>query len=83
MACCVVLIGLVLIQKILKSCFFDSFGGCPEKRLIQQIPKSITFDKYKIQDKDTRICCTYCLYFFDLIEKWFTTMVFYGKILVI
>ena len=52
-----------------KSFYFDSFGGSPDKFLLNQLPKPITYDNYKIQDIDSKLCGSYCLYFFYLIER--------------
>ena len=52
-----------------KSYYFDSFGGTPEKFLSNQLPKPIIYHKYKIQDINSKLCGSYCLYFFYLIER--------------
>ena len=44
-----------------KSYYFDSFGGPPDKYLLNQLPKSITYHNYKIQDINSKICGSYCL----------------------
>ena len=51
-----------------KSYYFDSFGGTPDKFLINQLPKPILYHNYKIQDINSKLCGSYCLYFFYLIE---------------
>ena len=51
-----------------KSYYFDSFGGQPDKILLNQLPKPIKYHNYKIQDKNSKLCGSYCLYFFYLIE---------------
>ena len=51
------------ILKDNKSFYFDSFGGQPDKYLLIQLPKPITYHDYKIQDIISRICGSYCLYF--------------------
>ena len=51
-----------------KSFFFDSFGWAPDTYLINQLPQTITFNSYKIQDKNSRLCGSCCLYFFHLIK---------------
>ena len=51
-----------------KSFYFDSFGGQPDKFLPNKLSKLITFLSYKIEDINSRLCGTYCLYFFDRIE---------------
>ena len=52
-----------------KSFYFDSFGGHPDKFLLKQLPKPIIYHNYKIQDIDSKLCGSYCLYFFHLIER--------------
>ena len=60
-----------------KSFYFDSFGGQPDKFLLKQLPKPIIYHNYKIQDINSKLCGSYCLYFFYLIEK----MNYYDSIL--
>ena len=60
-----------------KSYYFDSFGGQPDKFLLNQLPTPIIYHKYKIQDINSNLCGSYCLYFFYLIEK----MKYYDAIL--
>ena len=57
------------IVKDKKSFYFDSFGGAPDKFLLNQLPKPILSHKYKIQDINSKLCGSYCLYFFYLIER--------------
>ena len=52
-----------------KSYYFDSFGGTPDKFLLNQLPKPIIYHNYKIQDFNSQLCGSYCLYFFYLIER--------------
>ena len=52
-----------------KSYYFDSFGGAPDKFLLNQLPKPIIYHNYKIQDINSYLCGSYCLYFFYLIER--------------
>ena len=52
-----------------KSCYFDSFGGTPDKFLLNQLPKPIKYHNFKIQDIISFLCCSYCLNFFYLIER--------------
>ena len=52
-----------------KSYYFDSFGGAPDKFLLNQLPKPIIYHNYKIQFINSRLCGSYCLYFFYLIER--------------
>ena len=47
-----------------KSSLFDSFGGALDKFLLNQLPKSITYHNYKIQDINSKLCGSYFLYFF-------------------
>ena len=57
------------IIKSNKSFYFDSFGGSPDKFLLNQLPKPITNHNYKIQDIDSQLCGSYCFYFFYSIER--------------
>ena len=57
------------IVKDNKSFYFDSFGGSPDKFLLKQLPKPIIYHNYKIQDINSQLCGSYCLYFFYLIER--------------
>ena len=52
-----------------KSFCFDSFGGAPDKFLFKQLPKQIIYHNYKIQDINSNLCDSCCLYFFYLIER--------------
>ena len=60
-----------------KSIYFDSFGGQPDKFLTNQLPKPIIYHNYKVQDINSRLCGSYCLYFFHLFER----MDYYNAIL--
>ena len=57
------------IRKNNKSYYFDSFGCQPDKFLLKQLPKPIIYHKNKIQDMNSKICGSYCLNFFILIER--------------
>ena len=57
------------IVKHNKSYYFDSFGGQPDKFLLKQLLKPIIYHNYKIQDMNSKLCGSYCLYFFYLIER--------------
>ena len=57
------------IVKDNKSFYFDSFGGQPDKFLLIQLPKPIIHHTYKIQDINSKLCGSYSLYFFYLIER--------------
>ena len=37
-----------------KSYYFDSFGGTPDKFLLNQLPKPIIYQNYKIQDINSK-----------------------------
>ena len=65
------------IVKDNKSYYFDSFGDQPDKFLLNQLPKPIIYHNYKIQDINSKLCGSYCLYFFYLIER----MNYYNAIL--
>ena len=60
-----------------KSYYFDSFGGQPDNFLLKQLPKPIIYHNYKIQNINSNLCGSYCLYFFYLIER----MNYYNAIL--
>ena len=45
------------------SYYFDSFGGQPDKFILNQLPKPIIYHNYKIQDINSKSCGSYCLYF--------------------
>ena len=51
-----------------KSYYFDSFGGAPDKFILNQLPKQITYHNYKIQDTNSKSCGSFCLYYFYLIN---------------
>ena len=57
------------IVKDNKSFYFDSFGGQPDKFLLKQLPKPKSYHNYKTQDINSRLCRSYCLHFFCLIER--------------
>ena len=46
-----------------KSYYFDSFGGQPDKFLLNHLPKPIIYHNYKIQDLNSKLCGSYCMYF--------------------
>ena len=48
--------------------YFDSFGGTPDKFLLKHLHKPIIYNTYKIQDITSKLCGSYCLYFFYLLE---------------
>ena len=52
-----------------KSYYFDSFSGHLDKCLLNQLPKPIIYHNYKIQDINSKLCGSFCLYFFFLIER--------------
>ena len=52
-----------------KSFYFDSFVGSPDKFILNQLPRPIIYHNYKIQDINPKLCGSYCLYFFYLIER--------------
>ena len=65
------------IMKDNKSYYFYSFGGTPDKFLLKQLPKQIIYHNYTIQNINSLLCGSYCLYFFYLIER----MKYYDTIL--
>ena len=64
------------ILKDKKSFYFDSLGGTPDKCLLNQLPEPLTYHNYKKQDINPKLCGSYCLYFFYLIEgmKYYDTI---------
>ena len=48
------------IVKDNKSYYFDSFGGQPDKFLLNQLPKPIIYHNYKIQDINSKLRGSYC-----------------------
>ena len=57
------------IVKDNKSYYFDSFGGQPDRFLLIQLQKPIIYHNYKIQDINSKLCDSYCLYFCYLAER--------------
>ena len=57
------------IIKDKKSYYFDSFGRTPDKFFLKQLPKPIIYHNYELQDTNSKLCGSYCLYFLDLIER--------------
>ena len=57
------------IVKDNKSYYFDLFGGQPDKFLLNQIPKPKTYHNYKDQHINSKLCGSYCSYFFYLFER--------------
>ena len=57
------------IVKDKKSYYFDSFGGQRDRFLLTQLTKPIIYHNYKIQDINSKLCGSYCLCFFYLIER--------------
>ena len=52
-----------------KSYYFDSFGGNPDKFLLKQLIKPIIYHNFKIQNINSQLCGSYCLYVFYVIER--------------
>ena len=52
-----------------ESFYFDSYGGAPDIFLLNQLPKPIIYHIYKIQHINSKLCVSFCLYFFYLIER--------------
>ena len=59
----------VFIVRANTSFYFDSFRGQPDKFLLKQLPKPIMYHNYKVQHINSKLCGSYCLYFFCLIER--------------
>ena len=57
------------IVKDNKSYSFDSFGVQPDNFFLKKLPKPIIYHNYKIQDKNSKLRGSYCLYFFYLIDR--------------
>ena len=57
------------IVKDKKSYYFDSFGGQPDKFFLNHLRKPIINHIYKIKDINSKLCGSYCLYLFYLIER--------------
>ena len=51
------------------SFYFDSFGVQPDRFLLNQLSKPLINHNYKIQDINSKLYGSYCLYFFYLIER--------------
>ena len=60
-----------------KSYYFDSFGGAPDKFLLNQLPEILIYHNYKLRDINSKLCGSCCLYFLYLIER----MSYYDTIL--
>ena len=52
-----------------KSYYFDSFGGQPDKFLLNQLPKPVIYHNFKKEDINSKLCGSYCFYFFFLIGR--------------
>ena len=52
-----------------KSYHFHSIGGQPDKFSLKQSPETILYHNYKIQDINSKLCGSYCLHFFYIIER--------------
>ena len=55
----------------IKSYYFDSFGGQSDNFSLNQIPKTITYQNFKIQNINSKLFSSYCLYFMYVIERMF------------
>ena len=64
-----VLLGHVSYVKDNKSYYFDSFGGPPDKFLLNQLPTPIIYHNCKTQYINSRLCGSNCSYFFYSIER--------------
>ena len=52
-----------------KSYYVDSFCVQLDKFLLNQLPKPLIYHTYKTQGINSKLCGSYCLYFFYLIER--------------
>ena len=57
------------IVKNNKSYYFDGSGGSCDNFLLKQLLKPIIYHSYKLQDINSNLCGSYCIYFFYLIER--------------
>ena len=57
------------IVKENRSCYFHSFVGSPDNFLLKHLSKPLIYRFYKIQDNNSKLCGSYSLYFFYLIER--------------
>ena len=48
--------------------YFDSFGDPPDHFLLNPLPKPINYQNTKVQDINSKLFSTHCLYFFYLKE---------------
>ena len=66
-----------------RTIYFHSFGGQPDKFPLNELHKPRTYHNYKIQDTISKLCCSYCFYFFYLIGKtnYYDTIYFTKKII--
>ena len=60
---------VLVLDKMWKSYLISLLGGAPNSYIQQQIPKTITFHNFKSKKIKSKLCGTYCLYFFYLLEK--------------
>ena len=51
------------------SYYFDSYGGALIKFLFKHLFKLINYHNYKVQDINSRLCGSFCPYFFYVIER--------------
>ena len=49
--------------------YFESFGSQPDNFSLNQLPKPTTYHNYKTQKIYSKLCGSYCSYFFYLIER--------------
>ena len=61
-------IGHVFLSKITNHFIFDSFGGAPDKLLLNQLAKPIIYHNSKNRDKNSSVGGVYCLNIFYLID---------------
>ena len=57
------------IVKDNKSFYFDSYRGAPDKFPSNQLPERKLYHDYNIQDINSRLCGSYCLYFSYFSER--------------
>ena len=64
-----VLIGYCFYIKDKKSFTSIHLVDNPDKFLLKQLPKPIIYHNFKIQNINSQLCGSYCLYFFYLMEQ--------------
>ena len=53
----------------IKCYYFESFGVQSDKYLLGELPEKLIYHNYKIQDLNSNLCGSFCLYPFYLMER--------------